>query len=155
MSRSKDCFLCLCNGNSQRHGSIVAWRTAHDQHIYAAVMFCHKCPHCQRAHTVPHQDQRKFRIVCMDFPVHCSDILKHRLCSPTVCKAEIILMFYTFSMSSVIMNHHHISKFCQILHKRNISLFMLTHSMNQLYNCTIRFLIRYQCHDRNLKPVCF
>ena len=74
---------------------------------------------------------------------------------PYRMKAEIILMFYTFSMSSVIMDHHHISKLCQILHKRNISLFMLTHSMNQLYNCTIRFLIRYQCHDRNLKPVCF
>ena len=102
-----------------------------------------------------HKNQRQVRILCFQSAVYSSNIPQHRLSAPSISISQILHSFYTFAMSSVVMDHYKITKPCQIFHKRKISLFMLTHAMNKLYYCSIWFLVRNHSCRGNTQPICF
>ena len=101
-----------------------------------------KSPHCQRAHTVSHQDQRKIREIFADVMIYFRNVLEHSLCSATVHISEIIFGTDTPSMSSVVMDHGHKSLFCKIFHKWYVTFLVFTHPVNKLNDRPIRLLLR-------------
>ena len=137
MMRTQNSAFNTGNRLTERSRFVFTRRATDNQHIDTVIMLRCKSTNRQRSHAVPKQNHREVRKMPVYLFVHRSYILKHCLCSAAIHISQIIRILHALSMSAMIMNNCYVPFFRQIFHKRNITFFMLTHSMNQLNHCSV------------------
>ena len=134
MAASKKQFCAFCQKSSKRQSRIPGRGTTDDQGIHTVIVLFHKAPYGQGSHTVTEKDQRKFRIFFPKRLVDERNIIQKSFCTASVHITEILLLAYTGTVASVVMDHCQETFRCQIFHKGLIAFFILTHSVNQLHD---------------------
>src|SRR5699024_10356526 len=105
-------------------------------------------------HTVSQHIDRNSLKMFFNPTGHLMKIFYNPLIPSSIKISQVLFSFNTFSMTSVVVDHCCISMLSQIFHKRQITLFVFTHSMRYLKN-TLYFPFRFciqQGKPQSVKP---